>query len=217
MLSVPWLASLRSAPAAAANHHAQRAQSALRARHRLAWPCALALWTGSGVGGEAPPDWVLSGDGAYVIHREARVAWPRCVEGMAWDGRRCTGTPLQLDRHEALALAQARSQARGVTWRLPQVKELQQLASASVRASRGSGTALLPAASHGWCWSATAVVDSGRFNEYNYGNIARGLNKANVNQLGFLHGWAVNTADGEARGDVPRRTKLSVRLVLPLD
>jgi hypothetical protein len=185
--------------------------------HRLALPCSLALCAASSGADPAARDWVLSDDGAYVIHRDARVAWPRCVEGMAWDGRRCTGTPLLLQRHEALALAQARSQAAGVAWRLPHVKELQQLASAGIRASHGGATALLPAASHGWCWSATAVVDTGRFNEYNYGNVARGLNKANTNQLGFLHGWAVNSADGEARGDVPRRTKLNVRLVLPLD
>ena len=189
----------------------------MRAWHQLALPCSLAICAAGSVGDEAAPDWALSGDGAYVIHREARMAWPRCVEGTAWDGRRCTGTPLQLDRHEALALVQARTQASGVAWRLPQVKDLQQLASASARASRGDGTALLPAASQGWCWSSTTVVDTGRFNEYNYGNVARGVNRANVNQLGFLHGWAVNTADGEARGDVPRRTKLSVRLVLPLD
>lgn len=194
-----------------------RAALTMRSWHRLALPCALALWAAGSVADPAARDWALSGDGAYVIHREARVAWPRCVEGMAWDGRRCTGTPLLMDRHEALALAQARSRSGGVAWRLPHVKELQQLASASTRAPQDDGTALLPAASHGWCWSATAVVYSGRFNEYNYGNVARGLNKANANQLGFLHGWAVNTADGEARGDVPRRTKLSVRLVLPLD
>jgi hypothetical protein len=188
----------------------------MRAWRRLALSCSLALCAGASIG-EPAPEWALSEDGAYVIHREARVAWPRCVEGMAWDGKQCAGAPLLLERHEALALAQTRSQARGATWRLPHVKELQQLASANARAAHSDGTALLPAASHAWCWSATAVVDTRRFNEYNYGNVARGLNKSNVNQLGFLHGWAVNTADGEARGDVPRRTKLSVRLVLPLD
>lgn len=207
MLSMPWLASV-PAPIA-------RQELTMRAWRRLVLPCSLGLCATASIGGEAAPEWALSDDGAYIIHREARVAWPRCVEGMAWDGRRCTGAPLLLDRQEALALAQTRSRALGATWRLPHVKDLQQLASA--RASRSDGAALLPAASHAWCWSATAVVDTGRFNEYNYGNVARGLNKSNVNQLGFLHGWAVNTADGEARGDVPRRTKLSVRLVLPLD
>ncbi|MCW5657493.1 MAG: hypothetical protein KIT60_07305 [Burkholderiaceae bacterium] len=179
--------------------------------------CWLGLWTIAGSAETTGRDWALSGDGAYVIHRDARMAWPRCVEGTAWNGRRCTGAPLLMDRQEALALARARSEQSGVTWRLPHVKELQQLASASALASSRDGAALLPAASHGWCWSATAVVDTRGFNEYNYGNVSRGLNKANVNQLGFLHGWAVNTVDGEARGDVPKRTKLSVRLVLPLD
>lgn len=189
----------------------------------VSWPRALtsSLWlalcatAGSAAEGGAS-DWALSDGGAYIIHRAARVAWPRCVEGMAWDGRRCFGTPLRLDRGEALALAQSRSKTQGVAWRLPHAKELQHLASHNARLARAPD-ALLPEAPHGWCWSATAAIDSARFNEYNYGNVMRGLNKANVNQLAYLHGWAVHTATSEARDDVPRRTKLMVRLVMPLD
>lgn len=36
-------------------------------------------------------------------------------------------------------------------------------------------------------------------------------------QLAALQGWAVNLGSGQARGDVPRPTKLPVRLVRGID
>jgi hypothetical protein len=35
--------------------------------------------------------------------------------------------------------------------------------------------------------------------------------------MAFLHGWAVNSVTGEARGDVTKQSKLPVRLVRLLD
>src|SRR2546427_1298998 len=32
-------------------------------------------------------------DGRDVIDRRARLLWPRCVEGMQWNGKTCTGLP----------------------------------------------------------------------------------------------------------------------------
>jgi|SRR3990167_250285 len=175
-----------------------------------AWPAAFA-----GTSDEAaPPDWDLSKDGSLIIHRSARVAWPRCAEGMQWNGQRCTGKALLLDHAEALARVKDHQKAEGMAWRLPHMKELQQLAYQNARPT-ATGQPLLPPATHGWSWTATTTINIQPLNNYNYNNIQRGLNGQNINQMKFLHGWAVNTATAEAQGDVLKRSKLLVRLVRP--
>ena len=34
---------------------------------------------------------VVSADGTYVTDERLKLIWARCVEGMAWDGKTCTG------------------------------------------------------------------------------------------------------------------------------
>jgi hypothetical protein len=164
----------------------------------------------------APPDWYLSPDGGLIIHRSARVAWPRCVEGMKWNGKRCMGVAMWLDHTEALALAQSREKAEGIAWRLPYLKELQQLARQNAQPG-AQGPALLPQAGQGWCWTATTTIVTGSINPYSYGNIQRGLSATNMNQMKFLHGWAVNTASVDEQSNVLKHTKLMVRLVRRID
>jgi len=178
--------------------------------------CAVLPTAFAGTSDEAaPPDWDLSKDGSEIIHRSARVAWPRCVEGMQWTGQRCTGKALELDHAEALARVKAREKAEGIAWRLPHMKELQQLAYQNARPTP-AGQTLLPPVAHGWCWTATTTINAPSLNTYSYNNIQRGLNGQNTNQMKFLHGWAVNTATAKAQGDVLKRSKLQVRLVRPL-
>ena len=50
-------------------------------------------------------------------------------------------------------------------------------------------------------------------NQYNYGNIRRGVDSHNVNRISYLHGWAVHAQTGEASADHLKRSKLLVRLV----
>ncbi len=165
----------------------------------------------------APPDWGYSADGSHVLHLSARTVWSRCVEGMRWEGQRCVGEPLRLDHAEALALARKRAETDGLAWRLPQVKELQHLLEVNADANAGSAAAFLPEPPPGWCWTATASVDTHSFNEYSYGNVMRGLTAQNTTQVRFLHGWAVDLATGQARGDALKRSQLLVRLVAPLE
>lgn len=183
----------------------------------LAAGCVL-LGMAAAVAGDKPaqPDWLISADGAYVVHLSAGVAWPRCVEGMRWSGRRCEGRPLMLDHAGALALAQQRAKAEGVAWRLPQFKELQGLARQAAKPADAMG-AWLPDNPQGWSWSATANVDTRSINEYSYENVSRGVTAENMARVQFMHAWAVDTATGEARKDALKRSLLLVRLVRPLD
>ena len=150
---------------------------------------------------------IPSPDGDYIIDSRSKLAWPRCVEGMTWNGQTCTGQPRLMTHGEAAALATARFKAEGVGWRLPRLTELRRWA-----ASEPART-LFPAAPQDWYWTSTSRIESTQANAYNYNSIARGSGAQD--QLGVQQGWAVHMGTGEARGDVARRTRLAVRLVRP--
>ena len=168
--------------------------------------CALALWACAAAGA----DWTLSEDGATVIDTRAGLAWSRCVEGMRWSGKTCTGQPRLLDRAEATALATGRWKTEGMDWRLPRVPELQRLIDKSA-SPPGLNPALFPAAPGGWHWSATANVSGRGGNPYNYGTVMQG--QGGAGQAAMINGWAVNLSTGEASGDTARSSRLPVRLV----
>lgn len=176
-----------------------------------AWWVALTAWAVTAAWGA---DWALSPDGAYVIDLKARLAWPRCVEGMVWDGRTCGGKPQLFDHAEAQALASARWKAESVRWRLPTSHELQRLFNRQ-GTPPGVDPLWFPAAPPGWHWSGSTTVNTAQVNPYSYGNVMQGRNDQNTNRLNFLHGWAVNLSSGEAAGDVSRRSRLALRLVRP--
>lgn len=159
-------------------------------------------------------EWTVSQDGAYVVDVRSKLAWPRCVQGMAWNGKTCTGTPLLLTHGEATALAAARAKADGVAWRLPRVPELRRVAG-KVGKPTSPDAALFPAAPQDWHWSITASINTARINPYDYDNIRQGRTGGNKDQIGVQQGWAVHLGTGEARGDVTKRSMLTVRLVRP--
>ena len=163
------------------------------------------------------PGLVLADRGAQILDPSAGLAWSRCVEGMHWNGKTCVGQPARVGHAQALALAAARKDADGFAWRLPRVTELERLVHRS-GPPPGLDPVLFPAAPAESHWAMTASIDTNLspVNQYNYANIQRGRTDENTTQLSFLHGWAVNPATGEARGDVLKRTELPVRLVWSL-
>lgn len=182
----------------------------------FATACA-APWPARAAEPLAATEWALSKDGAVVLDLRARLAWPRCAEGMQWSRQAgtCTGKPRLLDRAEAAALASDRWKAEGVAWRLPRAPELQRLIDRTA-SPPGLNAALFPAAPAQWHWSATANVAAQRGNPYNYNTVMQGRSGDAAAQMGAINGWAVNLSTGEARGDVARASKLPVRLVRPL-
>jgi hypothetical protein len=158
------------------------------------------------------PNFTVSTDGSQVIEVKTRTAWARCVEGMQWNGQTCAGTPVLATHAEALALANARSKADGLRWRVPRVKELQRIAAESAHAPKAAES-LFPGSPKDWHWTVTAKVDSTPVNQYDYRNIERGITEHNASHLAVLHGWGVKMQTGEARGDILKKTKLPVRLV----
>ena len=166
----------------------------------------------------ATPTWTLepSADGTLVLDRRTKLAWARCVEGMQWNGKTCTGQRQLLDRTQAIALVKARAKAEGLRWRLPRVNELRRLVDKKANPP-GLPPKLFPAAPFGLHWTSTANIKHYSNNLYNYTNIAQGSAGVATSRLAALDGWAVDMETGEASGDIPRSTKLPVRLVRPQD
>lgn len=162
----------------------------------------------------AEPGLVASADGQELLDAAAGHAWPRCAEGMRWDGRGCTGEPTLFTHAQALAQARSRSQAEGQAWRVPRVPELKHFGGRLAHAPRPD--ALTPSAPQGWYWTSTARIDSETVNPYAYRNVQRGVTETQTNRLVVQHGWAVDPRSGEARGDMPKRERLPLRLVRSL-
>jgi hypothetical protein len=162
----------------------------------------------------APPKWVATEDGAFIINLNTKAAWTRCAEGMRWNGSTCAGKPTLLSHAEALLLAQSRAATDGMNWRLPTVMELKHLV-AHTKDRPDAQPAPFSAAPGGWYWSGTASAHTTQVNQYNYANIMRGRTSANVNQQAVPRVWAVNLSTGQVNGDVARRSKLPVLLVAP--
>jgi hypothetical protein len=153
---------------------------------------------------------VVTESGTHVVDARSKLAWPRCVEGMQWNGKTCTGEPRLMTYGEATAWAASRAKADGVPWRLPRVTELRRWAARNGKAVSPAAE-LFPAAPLDWYWTMTASIETRSVNPYNYDNIRQGHSSGT--QLGVQQGWAVNMATGEAEGDVSRRSRLVVRLV----
>lgn len=188
--------------------------TALMSIHRFSAGCLLAwaLLAATTTAGAQQPGLTLSDDGATIVDNQTSQAWSRCLEGARWDGQACIGSPRLATHAEALALARARSTQDGQRWRLPRVKELQ-LFTKRVARIASAPDPILPPAPGEWLWTDSANIDTRPVNQYEYKNIERGVTSQNANSLAFLHGWAVNQQTGAARGDVPKRSRLPVRLV----
>lgn len=161
----------------------------------------------------AGTEMIASADGTEVVSSTG-IVWARCVEGMRWTGRTCAGTPRWLSHSEAVAVVASRRQLDGAAWRLPRVRELETLFHRADR-TQGIDDRLFPAAPLGWHWTSTARLDMSSVNQYNYGNIRRGVTSENVNRISYLHGWAVNAQTGEANANHLKKSRLLVRLVRP--
>jgi hypothetical protein len=97
-------------------------------------------------------------NGAEVTDTNTGLIWQRCPEGMTWDGiNTCTGTASVFTHEAALQRAMAQANSSGVTWRLPNVKELASIADKSLSNPAINSTAF-PATPTGIFWSSSPFV-----------------------------------------------------------
>lgn len=184
-------------------------------RYQLVSALALALlcWLRPATADE-PARLVPGNDGSELIDAAAGLAWSRCVQGMSWDGQRCTGEPVLATHAQALAFARARSEAEGRLWRLPRVPEIKHF---FARVQLGKEPALLASIGpEGWYGTGSTRIESEAVNIYSYRNVERGSSQRQVDRLAVNTGWAAQQPGGAVRSDMPKREKLAVRLVRPL-
>lgn len=159
--------------------------------------------------GQAAP--AVSSDGREVLDPATHLAWARCLLGQRWDGRQCAGSPTMLRHAEALSQARTLARATGQHWRVPRVPELQRLVR---RNGEGLDPQLFPGSPADWHWSSTPSLSRESLNPYNDGSVMRGqTTSTDQADSSFINAWAVHLGDGQARSDVPKTSRLAVRLV----
>lgn len=162
----------------------------------------------------APPltaPFLLSPDEQMVIDTRAKLAWPRCAEGMEWNGKHCTGLAQTFTYKQAMAHAAQRSKADGQRWRVPRVNEFKRLLDRRSK-PQGLSPELFPDAPRDWHWTATAAVNATRLNSYNYSQVDK---SSNLSSLGAQQGWAIDTETLQATPDMGKGNALLLRLVRP--
>ncbi len=89
------------------------------------------------------------------------LIWQRCVQGMQFKGKTCTGEALFLTYPATLSHVEEEVKRTGVAWRLPTMKELSAIASAREADESGGQAAIdaaaFPATPLGRYWSSTSV------------------------------------------------------------
>ncbi len=69
-------------------------------------------------------NYVILDNGNEVLDTQTGLIWRRCVEGMKWDGKTCSGYPFAGMLVEGLERAASQARLTGKNWRLPNIKEL---------------------------------------------------------------------------------------------
>lgn len=153
----------------------------------------------------------LSADASMVIDLRGKLAWPRCVEGMVWSGKACTGMAEVFNYKQAIAHAAQRSKTESLRWRLPRVAELKRLLDRSSK-PQGLSPELFPNAPRDWHWTGTAAVNAQRLNSYSYDQVNK---SGSIASLSAQQAWAVNTETLQAVPDMGKGNALLLRLVRP--
>lgn len=68
--------------------------------------------------------YTVSTDGTEVTDTKTGLIWQRCALGMTWNGSTCAGTATLYKWEDGLAQAASVASTTGVSWRLPNQKEL---------------------------------------------------------------------------------------------
>jgi len=102
---------------------------------------------------------VPSRDGQEVTDTKTGLIWRRCAEGMTFKVNTCTGSYKSYTHEAALKRATQEATRTGVSWRLPNVKELASIVDRS-RQSPAIDIKAFPATPSQWFWSSSPYVGS---------------------------------------------------------
>lgn len=105
--------------------------------------------------------YTISQDGTEVTDTKTGLIWQRCALGMSWNGSTCEGAATNHTWENALAQAATVASSTGVTWRLPNIKELKSLVETAC-VDQAINESLFPATPT-TLWSSSAVASDTYF------------------------------------------------------
>lgn len=73
------------------------------------------------------PGWTLSADTGTATHVASGLVWYRCLAGERYSDDQCLGNALELNLEDAKDYALAIAETSGRPWRLPTLREMQQI------------------------------------------------------------------------------------------
>lgn len=73
------------------------------------------------------PGWRIDEASGTATHLASGLVWFRCLGGERFSGDQCLGNPLELNLEEATDYALAIAETAGKPWRLPTLREMQQI------------------------------------------------------------------------------------------
>lgn len=109
------------------------------------------------------PRYTVSADGQEVTDNQTKLIWQRCAEGMSYSGGTCTGTASFFTHEAALQQSIAQTQTTGITWRLPNVKELSSILDKTQGMPTIDPTAFPATPLQAYFWSASPYVSDSRY------------------------------------------------------
>ncbi len=125
----------------------------------------------------------MSADGAEVHDATTQLTWRRCVEGMHWDGKGCTGKATRF------SYASAKKAAAGASpWRVPAREELRGLVDRTARKKPRIDREAFPNTPSLPTWASRAGTDDN------------------------LNAWLVSFSSGKVQGNTGQ-AKFPLRLV----
>ena len=99
--------------------------------------------------------YVISDNQQEVLDTQTGLIWRRCVEGMKWDGKTCSGSPFYGMFQEVLERASNQARLTGKPWRVPNVKELGSLVD-STQTTISIDSTVFPATQNDQFWSSSS-------------------------------------------------------------
>jgi hypothetical protein len=130
----------------------------------------------------------ISEDGHEVTDSVSHLVWHRCVEGMHWEGKACSGKPATFSYAGAKKAATAIAQREGKAWRIPAREELVALLDMTTKKKPRIDSKAFPQTPAKLFWATRAGTDDD------------------------LNAWLVNFANGKVRAN-NGQSKFPLRLV----
>jgi hypothetical protein len=109
------------------------------------------------------PRYSVSANGQEVTDNQTKLIWRRCAEGMVFSGGTCTGTASTFTHEAALQQSIAQTQSTGITWRVPNVKELASIQDGAQGMPSIDPTAFPATPLQAIFWSASPYVGDSRY------------------------------------------------------